>query len=168
MGKIYNFIDTLIDKLDKFDKSYQELKLKRETRKLESRKRKSEIREVKNQYNLIYNRLSKLTTHKIIMYFIFINCSIIEIYSMKSMIILADLSALPTLMVSVITESISYAIYCAKSYSGTKQEKIQELDDKKFELEKEIAKYQIENNLINDNIINDFDMSDKPNNDSVG
>ena len=96
-----------------------------------------------------YNRLSKLATHKIIMYFIFINCTVIEIYSMKVMIMFADLSALPTLMVAVITESISYAIYCAKSYQGTKQEKIQELDDKKFELNKEIAKYEMDNNIHN-------------------
>lgn len=60
----------------------------------------------------------------------------------------ADLSALPTLMVAVISESISYAVYCAKSYSGTKQEKIQELDEKKFELEKSIAMFEMENGPI--------------------
>ena len=158
MGKIgkaiYNFFDRWIDRLDRFDEKKEELKLKRETRKLESRKRRAEIREIKTQYSPLYNRISKLATHKVIMYFIFINCSVIEIYSMRVMIMFADLSALPTLMVAVITESISYAIYCAKSYSGTKQEKIQELDEKKFELEREITKYELENNLINDNLNN--------------
>lgn len=155
--KIYNLIEKIIDKLDKFDEKKQVLRLKNENRKLEIRKRKYEIKEIKIQYNGFYKRLSKLTTHKILMYFIFINCSIVEIYSMRSMIILADLSALPTLMASVITESISYAIYCAKSYSGTKQEKIQELDEKKFELEKEIAKYEMDNNI---DLTDKFDVDD--------
>ncbi len=154
---IYNFFDRWIDRLDRFDEKKEELKLKRETRKLESRKRRAEIREIKTQYSPLYNRISKLATHKVIMYSIFINCTVIEIYSMRVMIMFADLSALPTLMVAVITESISYAIYCAKSYSGTKQEKIQELDEKKFELEREITKYELENNSINDNLNNDPD-----------
>lgn len=163
IGKaIYNFFDRWIDRIDRFDQKYESLKLKRENRKLESRKRRAEIRDLKNQYNVFHSRISKLATHKVIMYFIFINCTVIEIYSMKVMVRFADLSALPTLMVAVITESISYAVYCAKSYSGTKQEKIQELDDKKFELEREIAQFQMENNMMNDDINNNTD------DDSVG
>lgn len=165
-SKIYKFIENLINKFEKFQKSRYELKLKNEKQKLDIRKTKSEIREIKNQYNPIYNRISKFNTHKIIMYFIFVNCSIVEYYSMRVMILFEDLSPLPTLMVSVITESISYAIYCAKSYSGTKQEKIQELNNKKFELEKEMAERSLENNLEinseNDNLINytdDFNNS---------
>lgn len=162
IGKaVYNFFDRWIDRLDKFDQKYETLKLKRATRKLESRKRRAEIKKIKREYSPFYERISKMVTHKVIMYFIFINCSVVEIYSMRVMIMFGDLSALPTLMAAVITESISYAIYCAKSYSGTKQEKIQELDEKKFELEREITQYQIENNLINDNLNN-------PDDDSVG
>jgi hypothetical protein len=171
MGKIgsaiYRFFDRLIDKLDKFDENYQALKLKRAERKLANRKRKAEIKKLDREYNPFHERISKLATHKVIMYFIFINCTVIEIYSMRVMIMFADLSALPTLMVAVITESISYAVYCAKSYSGTKQEKIQELDEKKFELEKSIAMFEMENGTINGDIEND-DNSTGGIEDSVG
>jgi hypothetical protein len=153
---IVKFVSGIIDSLAEFDNSILKLKLKRAKSALETRKIKAEIRNIKVQYSPFHERLSKFTTHKVVMYFIFINCTVVEIFSMKAMIMFADLSALPILITAVITESMSYAIYCAKSYSGTKQEKIQELDEKKFELEKEIALAGLENNS-NDSNLNDHD-----------
>ena len=152
-----NFIDSIIDKFmnwrirriekrSEYNEKYQKVLLKKEEMKLEYRKKRSEISELRRQYNPLYDKLCKMVTHKFFMYFIIINCTVVEIFSMRAMIKFADLSALPVLITAVITESISYAIYCAKSYSGTKQEKIQELDNKRFELEKEIALNEIENN----------------------
>ena len=155
---IYDMIKNLFSRMHEFEMALLNLNLEKQKRNLEAKKIKAEIRDLKSQYNPIYKKLSKFVTHKLLMYLIFINCTVIEIFSMRVMIMFADLSALPTLMVSVITESISYAIYCAKSYSGTKQEKIQELDEKKFELEKEIAMYELENGSL-DNTINGNDGS---------
>lgn len=161
------FIDWQIKRIEKKsqrDAKKQSVILKREEKNLEYRKRKAEIRNLKIQYHPLYDKLVHLVTHKFFMYFILINCTIVEIFSMRAMFAFADLSALPVLITAVITESISYAIYCAKSYSGTKQEKIQELDNKRFELEKEIALNNLENNTDNTDTptggiddINDFD-----------
>lgn len=57
------------------------------------------------------------TTTKLIMFFIFLNCTIVEIYSMVVMWYLADLSSLYALVTSVVTESISFAVYAAKAYN---------------------------------------------------
>ena len=46
-----------------------------------------------------------------------------------------DLSALPALITAVITETISFAVYCIKSYLETKSEKSLEFENKKFEHE---------------------------------
>jgi hypothetical protein len=56
------------------------------------------------------------------MYVILINCFVVEIYSMWAMIKLSDLSALYSLIGAVIGESVTYAIYCAKSFHETKEE----------------------------------------------
>lgn len=152
---IIKFISSLIDKSSEFSDNIQKLRLKRAKAALETRKVKAEIRKLKVQYSPFHERINKFATHKAVMYFIFINCTVVEIFSMRAMIMLADLSALPTLMVAVITESMSYAVYCAKSYSGTKQEKIQELDEKKFELEREIALASLDNNNIDNNLNNE-------------
>ena len=50
------------------------------------------------------------------MYLILINCMVVEVYSMWVMYKLVDLSALYTLIGAVISESVSFAIYCAKSF----------------------------------------------------
>lgn len=72
------------------------------------------------------------TTTKILMIFIFANCTAVEIYSMAAMWYLADLSSLYALITSVISESISFGIYCAKAYNETKQEELIRLERDKM------------------------------------
>lgn len=149
----YN-IASIEDKKNKLKEDYEKSLEKMEYEKekalcnLEIRKKKAEIRKINAESSILADRIRKLTTSKIIMYLIFINCSIIEIFSMRAMIYLQDLSPLPTLIASVITESVSYAIYCAKSYSGTREEKRHELEVEKFELDKEIKLNTIEEDKI--------------------
>ena len=57
----------------------------------------------------------KIETSKVAMFFIFLNCSIIEIYSMVAMWYFADLSPLYSLIGAVLGESIAYISYCAKA-----------------------------------------------------
>ena len=57
----------------------------------------------------------KLTTSKLAMYFIFINCSLVEIYSMVAMWYFSDLSPLYSLIGAVLAEGIAYISYCAKA-----------------------------------------------------
>lgn len=57
----------------------------------------------------------KLTTSKLAMYFIFLNCSIVEIYSMVAMWFFSDLSPLYSLIGAVLGESVAYISYCAKA-----------------------------------------------------
>ena len=76
------------------------------------------------------HKKKKATFTKIIMTFIFINCTVIEIYSMIVMYILQDLSALSTLIGAVVGEAFAFAVYCVKSFLETKEEK-------KLEFEKE-------------------------------
>ena len=79
----------------------------------------------------------KFETSKLFMYLIVVNCSVIEIYSMFVMIYFADLSSLSTLMCAVITESISFAVYCAKAYFGKKGEVDAELERENMNFERE-------------------------------
>ena len=78
-------------------------------------------------------RKKKRTTTKVFMYIILLNCMAIEIYSMWVMYKLVDLSALYTLIGAVISESVSFAIYCAKSFKDSKEEAISKLERDKFE-----------------------------------
>lgn len=109
-------------------------KMRRELLKSEERRRKNELTEIKKSNKLRSERSQKFTTTKILMYFIILNCSIVEIYSMVVMYRLADLSALYTLIGAVVSESISYAIYCAKSFNDSKEEAKSKLERDKFEL----------------------------------
>lgn len=93
----------------------------------EKRKHKLELAAISRLYR------PKIQTSKILMGFILINCSIVEIYSMWLMVHLADLTPLSTLMGTVITESISYAIYCTKSFKESKEEATIALERDKFE-----------------------------------
>lgn len=101
------------------------------------REYKNRIKEInlKNRVSKTYN--GSLTASKFFMIFILVNCTIIELYSMIIMYILSDLTALSSLIAAVITESISYAIYSAKSYHGKKSEIDSELERDKFEFQKE-------------------------------
>ena len=75
------------------------------------------------------------TTTKIIMAFLLVNCSIIEVYSMIVMWKLENLDALYSFITAVVTESISFAVYAAKSYNETKQEEIIKLERDKMSME---------------------------------
>lgn len=73
--------------------------------------KKKAIRDAKNEYR----PKLKISTTKLIMIFIFANCSIIELYSMWIMFVLADLSGLGSLITAVVGETISFAVYAYKS-----------------------------------------------------
>ena len=74
------------------------------------------------------------TTTKVIMAFLLINCTAVEVYSMVVMWKLANLDALYSLITAVVTESISFAVYAAKSYNETKQEEIIKLERDKMSI----------------------------------
>lgn len=73
------------------------------------------------------------TTTKIIMAFLLVNCTAVEVYSMVVMYQLQNLDALYSLITAVVTESISFAVYAAKSYIETKQEEIIRLERDKMD-----------------------------------
>lgn len=75
------------------------------------------------------------TTTKIIMAFLLVNCTAVEIYSMVVMWKLENLDALYSLITAVVTESISFAVYAAKSYNETKQEEIIKLERDRMSME---------------------------------
>lgn len=158
-------IDSNVDwtnkELNKTDKiqNYYLKKKKRALIKLEKRKLKNEISEINSLDKDVSDRKKKLTTTKIIMYFILINCSVIEIYSMWVMYMLQDLSALYSLIGAVVSESISYAIYCAKSFNDTKSEVSAKLERDKFEAGLSDDELEKLNNITPDDIPADDDHS---------
>ena len=81
------------------------IKLKKEILKSERRKRLQDIKNVRLQYR---NRgVSRTTsTTKILITFIMVNCTLIEVYSMYVMYHLQDLSSLYSLIGAVVSESI--------------------------------------------------------------
>ena len=82
-------------------------KLKKEIVKSEKRKYRLELRKVREENTYISERKKKFTTTKLFMYFILFNCTAIEVYSMITMFVLKDLSALYALIGAVVGESIS-------------------------------------------------------------
>ena len=52
---------------------------------------------------------------------------------MIAMIVINDLSSLYSLIGAVVSESISYAIYCCKSFNDTREEKRNKLERDKWE-----------------------------------
>ena len=97
------------------------IKLKKEILKSERRKRLQDIKNVRLQYR---NRgVSRTTsTTKILITFIMVNCTLIEVYSMYVMYHLQDLSSLYSLIGAVVSESLSFGIYCAKAFNETTEE----------------------------------------------
>ena len=98
---------------EKYDIELQRLKLqemewKRKKRLLDKRKalRKSKLE---------YLPRFKFNTTKLVMAYIIINCTIVEIYSMWVMVKLQDISGLYTLITSVIGETIAFLVYAVKS-----------------------------------------------------
>lgn len=119
------------EKEDKFNEDFEK-KLAIEQRKSDKREKNHQLNEIRRTNRYFYNRLEKFTTSKLLMYLIFINCTVIEIYSMWIMYHLSDLSALSTLIGAVIGESLSYAVYCAKSFNDSKEEAKSKLERDKF------------------------------------
>ena len=117
---------------------------RKELIKLQERKRKNEIAEIKSDGRDNTPKRRKLTTTKVLMYLIFLNCLMIEVYSMWVMFTLSDLSALYSLIGAVIGESISFAVYCAKSYKETKEETDAKLRRDEFEASLESGKKVVE------------------------
>lgn len=90
--------------------------------------KKLQIRNIKRSMRYF----KKPTTTKIIITYILVNCTVIEIYSMVAMWLLNDLSALYSLIAAVVSESISFSVYAAKSYNETKQEELIKLERDKM------------------------------------
>lgn len=119
---------------------HEALFLKRKRKALlrsEDRRRKNELRAINrtNRYSseMAEIRSKKRTTTKVLMYFILLNCTVVEVYSMIAMVVVGDLSSLYSLIGAVVSESISYAIYCCKSFNDTKEEQRNKLERDKWE-----------------------------------
>ena len=110
-------------------------KLKRELAKAEQRKRDLELSEIRASYRADVKEKKKISTTKLIILFIFLNCTVVEAYSMWVMYKLVDLSALYALIGAVITESISFAVYCVKAFSETKEEEKLRFERERFNAE---------------------------------
>ena len=117
------------DRYEKEKKAHAE-QLARVRREKELFDERQKIHEVRQQMR----RWKPPTTTKILMAFIFGNCTAVEIYSMVVMFMLQDLSSLYALITSVVTESISFAIYAAKAYNETKQEELIKLERDRMEM----------------------------------
>ena len=128
--ELSNLTEKELSLLQKMNYTYDK-KRRKELIKLEERKRQLEIREISNQCREEKEKVKKSTT-KILMAFILGNCTIVEIYSMIVMFLLHDISALYSLIGAVVGESISFAIYCTKSYKENKEEAINRLERDKF------------------------------------
>ncbi len=112
------------------DKEYQE-ELKRQDRRLEQAQREKEIYDQRLKVHEMKRQMRRWkppTTTKILMAFLFANCTVVEIYSMAAMYQLQDLSSLYALITAVVSESISFAIYAAKAYNETKHEELIKLE----------------------------------------
>lgn len=138
-------------------------KRSKEILKAERRRRKCELREIRRMYRRgdaeAEKRKKKRTTTKILMYFILLNCTIIEAYSMIVMYFLKDLSALYSLIGAVVGESVSYAIYCCKSFNDTKEEKRIALERDQWEEELAGREVESEDDEGEDPIPDDDDHS---------
>lgn len=107
---------------------------RKELIRLEKRILKNKIKEVEKTFSIRPNsRREKFTTTKIIIYIILCNCIMVEIYSMWAMYVLKDLTPLYSLIGSVISQSLSFGIYCLKSFKDTKEEVKSKLERDKFE-----------------------------------
>ena len=118
----------MFKKLSKADYDKQLKEVQKEKELFDKRK---EIDEVKRSMR----RWNPPTTTKIIMFFIFANCTVVEVYAMWVMWYLMNLDALYALISAVVGESVSFAVYAAKAYNETKQEELIKLERDKMENE---------------------------------
>ena len=105
-------------------------------RELQAVKKEKELFDKRSEIDAVKKTMRRWkppTTTKIIVALIFINCTVVEIYSMAVMWFLQNLDALYALISAVIGESISFAVYAAKAYNETKQEEIIRLERDKME-----------------------------------
>ncbi len=107
-----------------YERQLEEMKLRQQVF-----DKRSELIEAKRSMR----RWNPPTTTKVLMAFIFLNCTVVEVYSMAVMYLLQDLSSLYSLITAVVTESISFAIYACKAYNETKQEELIKLERDRME-----------------------------------
>lgn len=110
-------------------------KLRKAILKAQKKNRKRTLKSVSRGDGIEAFRRENFTTSKLFMFIIIINCSIIEIYSMFIMYKMKNLDALTTLIGAVVGESVSFAIYCAKSYFGKKEEVRSDFEREKYNAE---------------------------------
>jgi hypothetical protein len=115
-------------------KKYED-KLRKAILKAQKKNRKRTLKSVARGDSIEAFRRENFTTSKLFMFIIIINCSIIEIYSMFIMYKMKNLDALTTLIGAVVGESVSFAIYCAKSYFGKKEEVRSDFEREKYNAE---------------------------------
>lgn len=115
-------------------KDYED-KLRKAILKAQKKNRKRTLKSVSRGDGIEAFRRENFTTSKLFMFIIIINCSIIEIYSMFIMYKMKNLDALTTLIGAVVGESVSFAIYCAKSYFGKKEEVRSDFEREKYNAE---------------------------------
>lgn len=72
-------------------------------------------KEIEEEKKKLKPKKEKLSTTKIFVILILINCTVVEIYAMGVMFYFRDLSALYTLITAVVGESITFATYCIKA-----------------------------------------------------
>ena len=112
---------------------------------------KAEIRKIKYEIDEMNSQYKKtIPTTKILMAFILINCTVVELYAMILMLYLQNLEPLSALIGAVITESLSYAIYCAKSYNENKSKATLAFDREKFEASLDQGTVEEETPVSND------------------
>lgn len=138
-------------KYNKIDKYYEK---KKERILLQGKKEKykQELKDLKKSFKPKKKEKTNIQTSKLLMLYIFSNGTIIEIYSMVIMFVMKDISALATLMTTVISETISFAIYSWKAYHETKEEEAILLERDRLRLasiqpESEIDEAEIDPNI---------------------
>lgn len=120
--------DVMMTKFDIRREQRREKRFKRRCKRIllngKEKERKRKLLTIKKSFDTPFHskQKKKITTTKFIVAYIFLNCTIIEVYSMYVMFVLQDLSALYSLITAVVTESLSFAVYAAKSFMETKEE----------------------------------------------
>ncbi len=76
-----------------------------------------------------------INTTKLLVVFLFANFTLVEIYSMVAMWHFGDLSALYTLIATVLAEPMTFAVYAAKAYKETKESERLRLERDKLEFD---------------------------------
>jgi len=113
-------------------RKYERLKRKAKRYRLD-KERRAEIKQIKKG-NKEKKEKKKIQTTKIIIGFILVNCTIVEIYAMVLIYMFADLDSLAALITAVLAESLSFAVYSLKSYKETNAEEMISLERERMSL----------------------------------